>query len=774
MKSILRSLLAIGSLIFVLPASAQNPGTAPGTPPEGIPRTDPAAPQSATPQTPPPATGGAPAKPAARRFDIRRATSGVKVDGVLDEPAWAEALVIDLPYEWSPGENTPPPVRTDFLVTYDHVNLYAAWRAYDPEPGAVRAHLMDRDLVDTLVQDDHVVLMLDTFNDERRGFQFRVNPLGVQADAVFSENEGIEDFSFDMIWDSAGRITDEGYIVEIAIPFNQLRFPRTSAPQTWGFDIGRSYPRNVRHRLANAPRERGNNCLLCQIDKVSGFTGLEPGRNLEVSPTLTASRTDRVDEFNGLPGDDLESGDEEVEPGVSVRWGITPSISLNAAINPDFSQVEADVAQLEVNERFALFFPEKRPFFLEGIDFFSTPINAIFTRTVADPEWGLKLTGKEGRNAVGVFVADDTDDGNLIILPTNRGSSFALIQDSVRSSVLRYRRDIGTGSTLGVLYTGREANDYHNRVAGLDGYFRLSTSDTIQVQYLSSDTEYPFAVGQQLDGEGMYGAYEHQSRDWNWSVNYTDYDPEFRADAGFIPRVDIREGSGNIQRQLYGGEDDWYSQLNIGFSATRTEDHDSRLTDQGMMLYGNFTGPMQSFLEVALEEARTFFVDTLYDDLQRAFITFNIQPTGAARFALGSTIGETVDFDRNERADIVQLAPSAELKIGRHVNAKLDHTLRRLDADSGRVEANLSQLRLIYNFNVRTFVRGIFQYLDFAGLENTQDSESLFTQLLFSYKLNPQTVLFLGYSDNRVGFESVSLGQTDRSFFFKVGYAWVL
>ncbi len=760
MKSIVCGLLVFGGLIPLLPAAAQT---------------------QAAPQAAPREAGPAPAetrKLSARNFAVLRATSAIQVDGALDEQAWTDALVFDLPYEWAPGENVPPPVRTDFLVTYDDDKLYVAWRAHDPNPGAIRAHLMDRDAVDTFVQDDHVLLMLDTFGDGRRGFQFRVNPLGVQADAVFSENEGIEDFSFDMIWDSAGRITSEGYVVEIAIPFNQLRFPRTAAPQTWGFDVGRSYPRNVRHRIGAAPRERGNNCLLCQIDKVSGFTGLEPGRNLELSPTLTASRTDRVAD-SGLPGDDLEGGDEEVEPGVSVRWGITPNISLNAAINPDFSQVEADAAQLEVNERFALFFPEKRPFFLEGVDFFSTPINAVFTRSIADPEWGLKLTGKEGRNAVGLFVADDTDDGNLIILPANQGSAFALIPGSVRSSVLRYRRDVGTGSTLGVLYTGREGDAYHNRVAGLDGYFRLSSSDTIQAQYLSSNTEYPFALGPgsnrgEIDGDGLFASYEHQSRDWNWSLDYQDLDPAFRADAGFIPRVDIREASGNVQRQIYGGQDDWYSQLNIGVSGTRTQDHGGQLTDQGTLLYANVSGPRQSFLEVVLEEARTFYIDTLYDDLQRVLITFNIQPSGAARFALFSTIGETVDFDRNERADLLQLTPSAELKIGRHINAKLDHSLRRLDADSGRVEANLSQLRLIYNFNVRTFVRGIFQYLDLAGLQSAQSSESLFTQLLFSYKLNPQTVLFLGYSDNRIGAESITLGQTDRSFFFKVGYAWVL
>jgi hypothetical protein len=725
-------------------------------------------------------------KLSARRFEVHRATSEIKVDGVLDEAAWASALVYDLPYEWAPGDNTPPPVKTDFLVTYDDDNLYVAWRAYDPDPSAIRAHLMDRDAIDTFVQDDHVVFMVDSFNDERRAFQFRVNPLGVQADAIFSENEGIEDFSFDMIWASAGRITAEGYIVEVAIPLHQIRFPRTSGAQTWGFDVGRSYPRSVRHRIAAYPRERGNTCLLCQVDKVTGFAGLEPGRNIELDPTLTASRTDELPP-GGRPGDELEAGDEEIEPGLSARWGITPNISLNAAINPDFSQVEADAAQLNVNERFALFFPEKRPFFLEGVDFFSTPLNAVFTRTVADPDWGLKLTGKVGKNAIGVFVADDTGDGNTIILPSNQESRFAFIEGSVQNSVLRYRRDIGAGSTagstFGVVYTGREGDgDYHNQVFGLDTFLRLGTNDTLRAQYLVSDTRYPralaLAAGQDLDafdGYGLLVDYEHPGRDWGWSVNYRDLDPGFRADSGFIPRVDIRQAEGFVERHIYGEDGDRFSQINLGFYGRRVEDHAGRLTDQIADLYGNISGPLQSFLEISLESDRIFFGDTLYDDLRNVEVQLNIQPSGVAYLSLYTKVGETVDFNRNAVADIFEVRPSAELKLGRHLNAKLDHSLRRLEVDNDRVEANLSQLRLIYNFNVRMFVRGIFQYLDLAPQQN---AENLFTQLLFSYKLNPQTVLFLGYSDNRdsfqEGFRSVNLGQTDRSFFFKVGYAWVL
>ncbi len=284
-----------------------------------------------------------------RQLQVRPATSEIVIDGRLEEPAWAQAVRYDLPYEWFPDDNVPAPVETEFLVTYDEARLYVAWICHDPRPAEIRAHLMDRDAIETFIQDDHVVLMLDPFNDERRGFQFRIDPLGVQADAIFSKNEGIEDFSFDMIWASAGRITGEGYVVEVEIPFAQLRFPGTGEAQTWGFDVGRSYPRNVRHRLLAWPRDRNQGCILCQVDKVSGFSGMKPGRNLEPAPTATVIRTDRRDPF---PEGGLSSGAEDTELGLSARWGLTTNFTLSAAVNPDFSQVEADVAQLDVGRPF--------------------------------------------------------------------------------------------------------------------------------------------------------------------------------------------------------------------------------------------------------------------------------------------------------------------------------------------------------------------------------------------------------------------------------------
>jgi Domain of unknown function (DUF5916)/Carbohydrate family 9 binding domain-like len=716
---------------------------------------------------------------AIRRFEVTAATGPIKIDGVLDEPAWAAATVIDLPYEWFPGDNVKPQAATEGLITFDGENLYVAFKAHDPQPSAIRARLIDRDAINTFIQDDHVGFNIDTFNDERRAFHFRVNPLGVQVDAVFNEIDAREDFAWDAIWASQGRITEDGYVVEIAVPFRQIRFPRTTGPQTWGIELFRSYPRNVRYRMSSRFTDRAKDCVLCQENKISGFQGIAPGRNLEVTPTVTTHRTDSLDSF---PDGELQRGDEEYEPGVTARWGVTPNVTLNATLNPDFSQVEADVAQLDINTRFALFFPEKRPFFLEGADLFVMPLQAVFTRTVAEPRWGAKLNGKEGLNAFSLFASQDRI--NNLIIPSNQESRFAFLDEDVNAGVVRYRRDIGERSALGVLYTGRESDDYHNHVGGLDGFLRFTPSDTVRVQYLRSDTLYPERVAlvhdQSLDAFGGYGLqaqYDHFAKLWKGFARYQDLSPGFRADSGFIPRVDVRTGEAQYERIFYGTKESWYAQASLGLHGLRTEDHSGLLTDQNFELFGTLNGPRQSILQVNLFHNKEFF-DGITFDLDQQHLFFQFNPTGRLRVAFASVTGDEIDFANTRPGDTLQLEGFLQMRVGRSLDLQFDYLAQQLDVDGGQLfDARLAQTRIVYQFNVRTFVRAILQYQDLS--RNTglylqpvrPEEEEFFGQFLFSYKLNPQTVLFLGYTDGRFGVQDVDLTQTDRTFFLKVGYA---
>lgn len=721
-----------------------------------------------------PEGGGWPGREEAR---VAPAASPIEVDGVLDEAAWESAARIEVTHEWLPRDNAPPPVATDCLVTFDDERLYVAFRAHDPEPERIRAYLADRD---TPFEDDAVGFYVDTFGDRRRAFHFRANALGVQLDAVASDVDDSEDFSWNAIWASAGRITEDGYQVEMAIPFEQLRFPRASGEQTWGFLAIRNYPRSVFHELRSTYEDKSLDCFVCQFDTVAGLAGMDPGHNLEVVPTVTAGRT----ESRPAEGAPFETTDEEAEAGVSVRWGLTPNVALNVAVNPDFSQVEADAAQLDVNERFALFFPERRPFFLEGADLFTTPLDVVFTRTVADPKYGLKLTGKEGRNAFGVFAAEDRL--NNLILPGPDLSSFTSLDQDVRSGVARYRRDIGSTSTLGVLYAGREAEGYHNHVLGLDGTVRLSDSDTVRFQALGSDTEYPDDLAAEeglptgsFDDTAWRVDYTRAVREWLWFGRVSAVGEDFRADSGFLPQVGYREAIGLVERTFWGEPDDWYSRFLVQLDYTHRETEDGTRLEDGANLTLTYEGPLQSRVQVGIRPNREGFLGQEFDNL-RGDVRFGLRPSGRFGMELLVRGGETIDFVNVRQADFLRIQPSFDFQVGRRLSGELEHVWERFEVPAGEfLEANLTQTTLVYHLNVRTFFRAILQYQDVernlalygpgVGLE--PEEEELFTQLLFSYKINPETVLFLGYSDLHEGRQGVDLQQRDRSLFLKVGYA---
>lgn len=758
-----RSLLVVTLLVALAPPT---PGRAAETP-AGEPSEAPAE---------------APAAVERQEFKIRRATSEIVIDGMLDEPAWAAALVVPLKYETRPGENVAPPVETRCLVTYDLSRVYVAFRAYDSEPELIRAHLADRD---TAWNDDFVGVVFDTFNDERRAFEFFANPLGVQMDLFNDDVAGNETSSWDAIWSSKGRITEEGYVVEMAIPFNQLRFPKREGEIVWGFDAVRFYPRNHRYRIASQPMDRGIDCYLCQNSKLEGFEGITPGRNVELVPTLTSGRTDERADF---PVGDLEAGEVDTELGFTARWGITPGITLNATLNPDFSQIEADAAQLDINNQFALFFPERRPFFLEGADLFDTPMRAVFTRNVADPAWGGKVTGKQNKNGMGTFVA--RDDVTNLLFPGSQGSDSESFDFETLDGVVRYRRDLSRSSALGVLLTSREGGGYENRVGGIDGLYRINDSHSVRFQALQSSSEYPDEIAEEFEqpfgGFGDHAVtmrYEHNSRNWRGYARYEDVGTDFRADMGFMPRVDYKLYLGGVVRHFWGDESNWYNRISVGSDWDLTEDQSGQLLERELEVWTTLSGPMQSYFWFDVANRDRYFDGVTYPGQLSVQNFFEIQPLGDLEVSMFSRIGDEIDFDNNQPAKILRLGPEFRLNLGLHLRADFEHTYERLKVEGGTLfTANLSQLRLVYQFNIRTFARAIVQYTDIERDQDLYEDEvaaqtrELFTQLLFAYKINPQTVLFLGYSDGREGATGtdLTLTQSDRSVFLKIGYAWVM
>jgi hypothetical protein len=380
------------------------------------------------------------------------------------------------------------------------------------------------------------------------------------------------------------------------------------------------------------------------------------------------------------------------------------------------------------------------------------------------------------------------DETNTLTLPANQASRRAEIAERTSGGVLRYRVDVGGESAIGALFTDREGSGYHNRVAGADAYLRLGAVDTLNVQFLRSDTAYPddFAerYGQpsgSFAGNAFMASYVHAGREWVLTANYHDRSPGFRADYGFVPRVDVRSSTVDFGRTFWGGSDRWFTKFDVYANAYYAVDHDGNKTDHRYRIETQYQGPLQSMLMVGGSQSQELFAGE-YFDLTEGGAYFEIKPTGGFNFGLLAQLGETIDLANVRKANQLLFVPEAWINLGRRLSVRYSHTYQRLDTLGGEeiYTVNLAQSRIQYMFTSRAFVRAILQYqwLHQNPLvyeqEVPEDSQDLFTQFLFSYKLNARTVIFAGYSDNSLGFQQSGLVRTDRTFFIKLGYAWVL
>jgi len=444
-----------------------------------------------------------------------------------------------------PADGAEPTQNTDVYLAYDNHNLFAVFLCWDKEPDKIRARMTRRE---DIFSDDSAEIMIDTFNDARRGYTFAANPLGIQWDALWTEGSigtgrpadfsGFDD-SFDTVWRSEGRLTGQGYIVLMAIPFKSLRFSNADEQQ-WRIILNRSIPRTNENlfwpRITNRIQGRFN-----QAATVSGLDHISPGRNIQLIPygLLRGFRdVDQRDPANPF----FESRTLQPEIGLDAKFILHDSFVLDATINPDFSQIESDQPQITVNQRFEVFFPEKRPFFLENSNFFTTPINLVFTRRIAHPEFGLRLTGKSGPWAVGVLASDDRAPGE-VLPPADPHSG-----ERARFAVARVSRDILEQSTIGATFTDREFSGGYNRVGGLDANLKLNQNWRLQGQAVTSSTVDVIA-GTQSSGPGYKIDLERSGRKLNLQSLYVDYSPGFVTETGFVNRVDIREQ--NINASYY-------------------------------------------------------------------------------------------------------------------------------------------------------------------------------------------------------------------------------
>jgi hypothetical protein len=658
-----------------------------------------------------------------------------------------------------PGDGTPTSEETSAYLSYDDKNLYVVFLCKD-EPGKVRAHLAKRDDISS---DDQVAVYLDTFSDHRRAYMFATNPLGVQSDGVFTEGESNPDLTFDTLWYSEGRLTEDGYIVWMAIPFKSLRFS-SSDLQSWGLALGRTiYRRNeetfwpyITNRIEGFTQ---------QMATLGGLKRISPGRNVQLIPYGLFARARALDTVD--PNNPRLRTDSEVRAGLDAKVVVRDALTFDVALNPDFSQVESNQPQVTINERFEVFFPEKRPFFIENADFFRTPVNLFFSRRIADPQFGVRVTGKVGRWALAALGMDDRGPGN------GRLASDLLRGDRAGVGVLSVHREFGGQNIIGVLMTSRDFASSSNRVFSIDTRLKLSPNWVFSGQAIQSYTR--DLNGQRRSGPAFLADITHTGRHLTYSASYEDRSPNFDANPlGFIQRVDIRQMEHFVN---YLWRPEGRRVLNLGPSLTTLVNWNHQGRMQDWFASSGFAVFFASATQVRFSRTETY---ELFDNVGfrkgDTGVSFSTEPRQWLGISLSYSKGTNVNFSPaaglspflgNSRTSNFELTlrPTPRLRFDQtyiysRLGTRQGFTPPGVPASASIFNNHLFRWKVNYQFTRALSLRAILDYnavLANPSLIAQERTKSLTGDILLTYLLNPGTALYIGYTDRH---ENLALDPT--------------
>ncbi|UCC45633.1 MAG: carbohydrate binding family 9 domain-containing protein [Candidatus Zixiibacteriota bacterium] len=739
---------------------------------------------------------------------VQRTAGEIKIDGRLDDPGWRGAAMADGFVESYPGDQIKPPVETKAFITYDDDHLYVSFFCYD-DPDKTRSRMTERDRTPG---DDNVGIFIDTYGDAAWGYILFANSYGVQYDALSTPAMGW-DTRFDLIWESAGHVTDSGFQVEMAVPFSSLRFP-SNEEQTWRVQFFRYHEREVTYCLSWAAEDRDEQCQMCQWGTLTGIKDVEPGMGIEILPAYTAYQAGAltIDTSNAV---NFLNGDAYGELSLGTKYSPSSNMTVEATYNPDFSQVEADADQVDVNTTTALYFPEKRPFFQEGSDLFSTLYETVDTRSINDPDFAAKMTLRTGRTSIAWLAAHD--ETSPMIIPFEEFSTRPLLVGKSTTNILRSRLTYGDNSQVGFLLTDRRFEGGGSGSAfSADGSFRLSKSFCLQWQAVASYTDEPskpvlteadtvrqFANGTVietpfndyqfdgehtagLDGESFWGhAYigllDYISSDVYLSGRYSEISSTYRADNGYEPLNDRRQAS-VIARYIFRSDDGLIESVQPNVFAAQFWNTAGEWKEKWVKfnLETNFR-KAQTSTHMQYMRGSEKYAGIEFDDIWAWHLCLHATPSNL--LSLSGGINYSHQIARGPRAIGKQtdLSASVHLKPMDRLESSSSFVYavsKDVNTDAEFFRGNIVRTRLNYQYNRELSVRLVFQYNDFY---QTWDLDPLIT-----YRINPFTLFYVGstydyerrYGLNQDGSMLAAQGQesyaanrlTSRQFFVKLQY----
>ena len=696
-------------------------------------------------------------------------------DFLQGRPREAEAQVSDF-RQYAPADGAPATRETTAYLSYDNTKLYVVFVCKDA-PSQVRAHETRRDDIES---EDRVAVYLDTFHDHRHAYIFVVNPLGVQADGVWTEGQAY-DATFDTVWYSDGRLVADGFIAWMAIPFRSLRFPATPVQQ-WGLAVGRVIPRNA--EISHWPfLTQRLESVASQLATLEGLERIAGGRNLQLIPYAASSRARFLD--RAASGGAVLRSEARLRAGLDAKAVVRDAITVDVTVNPDFSQVESDEPQVTTNQRFEVFFPEKRPFFMENAGYFQTPTNVFFSRRIRDPGTGARLTGKRDAWSFGATVTDDRSGG--------RSGSAGEDQRAVIGAG-RLQREFRNQSTVGLLLTGRWSGSSSNEVVSVDTRLKIGPNWVLSGQAIGSSVS-PTGGGR-LTGAAYWAEMMRSGRHLVYATRYTDRSPRFRSDLGFVPRVDIRQMEQYVRyywrpeagRVLAIGPDltfQWNWNY-LGQLQDRVVDVSFGTDLRGPTNFGcRHVNAYELFQNIGFRRHNTDcgagtawlkWLELKADYGWGAGVNYVPGP-GLAPFMAAST---NASFAMSVR-------PSARARVSQtYLFSRLstwDSSPVRRPARARVFDDHILRTKVTYQLTRAMSLRGIVDYhatLPDTVLVALEHSKRLAADVLLTYMANPGTAVYVGYTDT---YENIEVGppwrfraggsasvSTGRQLFVKLGY----
>jgi hypothetical protein len=683
------------------------------------------------------------------------------IDGVLNDPVWKTAAKVDVFRTYTPDFGREIPQHTMTLMAYDAANLYFAFRCDDDRPDLIKAAVTGRD---NIRPDDWICINLDSFNDQQSLYAFYVNPHGIQMDSRYAANQ--EDFSVDLLWDSGGTIDSAGYSIEIALPLKSLRFAGSDSV-TMSVYFERRISRTS-EQVAHPPMDPAKGFALVTQTAPMIYRGLEQPTLLEFIPAFTFSQ--RYQNSAGSMGVQERLRDLSL----TGKYGITTDLILDGTYNPDFSQIEADAGQVDVNLRYGLFFAEKRPFFLEGSEIYTLAATAIsdldpvqslvHTRTIVDPLAGVKLSGKLAPKSTLAF---------LFALDELNPDESAMHGEYASVPVLRFKQALQGDSYLGGLYAAREARGEHGRLFGIDGMQRVTEGSMLEMHALASDTRDPHRP-EAGKGHALGMRYAYGTRDLDFEFSAKDISEGFSADVGYITRTGVGMYSGLIRPRWY-PDSSIIQRVDFQLFSVQTNDRASSLweTFNTLSAHAAWGGTLQSYVSYTVSNevfaGQRFRTDGVFLYLGGQW-TRSLSATVTYNSAKAIYYSDDPYGGRSKR-----LTASLIYQPTDNIEARASATYSDFvsDRDGSRVyEYPIMRTRLTYQVNRYLFFRGVLEYNRYR--------RQMLTDFLASFTYVPGTVVHLGYGslyekrewrqDRFV--ESPSFHEMQRGLFFKMSYLW--